>query len=148
MSRSSSALLAVVSIALLAAACGGDSGTSPSATTSSAPYSQTDLRVGTGAEATAGRRATVHYTLWLYDSSRTDNKGSLVESSVGRQPYVFTLGAGGVIRGWDQGVVGMKVGGQRRLVLPPELAYGASGNPPAIPRNATLVFDIELLDVQ
>ena len=148
MSRSSSALLAVVSIALLAAACGGDSGTSPSATTSSAPYSQTDLRVGTGAEARAGRRATVHYTLWLYDSSRADNKGSLVESSVGRQPFPFTLGAGGVIRGWDQGVVGMKVGGQRRLVLPPELAYGASGNPPAIPRNATLVFDIELLDVQ
>ena len=147
MSRSSAALLVVV-ISLLAAACGGDSGTSPSANTSSAPYSQTDLRVGTGTEATAGRRATVHYTLWLYDSGRADNKGTQVESSVGRQPFVFTLGAGQVIRGWDQGVVGMKVGGQRRLVLPPELAYGAAGSPPAIPRNATLVFDIELLDVQ
>jgi len=149
MLRSSAGLLVVLVISLIAAACGGgDSGTSPSPSTGSAPYSQTDLRVGTGAEATAGRRATVNYTLWLYDSGRAENKGTLVESSVGRQPFVFTLGAGQVIRGWDQGVVGMKVGGSRRLVLPPELAYGAAGSPPAIPRNATLVFDIDLLDVQ
>ncbi len=137
----------VLSMSLLAAGCGGDSGTSPSST-SSAPYSQTDLRLGTGAEVTAGRRATVNYTLWLYDSGRADNKGTLVESSVGGQPFTFTLGAGGVIRGWDQGVPGMRVGGLRRLVLPPELAYGANGSPPAIPRNATLLFEIELLAVQ
>ena len=149
MLRTSTALVIFLSACLLVANCGGgDSGTSPSSSTSSAPYSQTDLRVGTGTEATAGRRATVNYTLWLYDSGRAENKGTLVETSVGRQPFVFTLGAGQVIRGWDQGVVGMKVGGQRRLVLPPELAYGAAGSPPAIPRNATLVFDIDLLDVQ
>ena len=148
MLRSSAGLVIVLMISLTVAACGGDSGTSPSPSTGSAPYSQTDLRVGTGAEATVGRRATVNYTLWLYDSGRAENKGTLVESSVGRQPFVFTLGAGQVIRGWDQGVVGMRVGGSRRLVLPPELAYGAAGSPPAIPRNATLVFDIDLLDVQ
>ena len=134
------------SLSVFAAGCGGDSGTSPSPSPS-APYSQTDVRVGTGAEATAGRRVTVHYTLWLYDSGRLENKGTQVETSVGGQPFAFTLGAGGVIRGWDQGVPGMRVGGLRRLVLPPELAYGANGNPPAIPRNATLVFDIELLGV-
>jgi len=147
MLRSSLALVIVLTLSVLTAGCGGDYGTSPSST-SSAPYSQTDLRLGTGAEATAGRRATVNYTLWLYDAGRTENKGTLVETSVGAQPFPFTLGAGQVIRGWDQGVVGMKVGGLRRLVLPPELAYGASGSPPKIPGNATLLFEIELLAVQ
>jgi FKBP-type peptidyl-prolyl cis-trans isomerase len=147
MLRSSLALVIVLTLSVLTAGCGGDSGTSPSPT-STAPYSQTDLRLGTGAEATAGRRATVNYTLWLYDAGRTENKGTLVETSVGAQPFPFTLGAGQVIRGWDQGVVGMKVGGLRRLVLPPELAYGASGSPPKIPGNATLLFEIELLAVQ
>jgi FKBP-type peptidyl-prolyl cis-trans isomerase FkpA len=149
MSRFSAAVTLVIVMSTLAAACGGDSGTSPSST-ASAPYSQTDLRVGTGAEATTGRAATVNYTGWLYDAGRAENKGAQFDSSLsaGRQPFVFTLGAGQVIRGWDQGVVGMRVGGQRRLVLPPELAYGSAGRPPEIPRNSTLVFDIELLAVQ
>jgi FKBP-type peptidyl-prolyl cis-trans isomerase FkpA len=90
----------------------------------------------------------VNYTGWLYDPGQAENKGRQFDSSVGRQPFAFRLGAGGVIRGWDQGLVGMRVGGQRRLVIPPELGYGAGGNPPAIPSNATLVFDVELLDVQ
>ena len=141
------ALAIVLSVSVFAAGCGGDSGTSPSPT-SSAPYSQTDLRVGTGADATAGRRATVNYTLWLYDAGRAENKGTQIETSVGGAPFAFTLGAGGVIRGWDQGVVGMKVGGVRRLVLPPELAYGSAGSPPKIPGNATLLFEIELLGIQ
>jgi FKBP-type peptidyl-prolyl cis-trans isomerase FkpA len=89
----------------------------------------------------------VNYTGWLYNPSGTDGKGSQFDSSIGRAPFPFTLGAGQVISGWDRGVAGMRVGGQRRLVLPPELAYGSSGNGP-IPPNATLVFDIELLDAQ
>jgi FKBP-type peptidyl-prolyl cis-trans isomerase FkpA len=132
---------------ILVSACGGDSGTSPSAPPPTAPFSQTDLRVGTGADATAGRRITVNYTGWLYDPARPENKGAQFDTSVGRQPFTFVLGAGAVIRGWDQGVVGMKVGGQRRLVIPAELGYGPGGNGP-IPGGATLVFDIELLDVQ
>ena len=104
--------------------------------------------MGTGAEATTGKRASVNYTGWLYDPAQHEQKGRQFDTSVGRGPFAFTLGAGQVIRGWDQGVVGMKVGGQRRLIIPPELAYGASGaGNGAIPPNATLVFDIELLDV-
>jgi FKBP-type peptidyl-prolyl cis-trans isomerase FkpA len=111
------------------------------------PYSQTDIRVGTGAEALAGRRISVHYAGWLYDASAPENKGRQFDTSLGGAPYPFTLGAGMVIRGWDQGVAGMRVGGQRRLVIPPQLAYGAEGRGSAIPPNATLVFDIELLEV-
>ena len=136
--------LLVLSVSVVG--CGSSSTpTSPSA--ANVPYSQTDLVVGTGAEATAGRSLTVNYTGWFYDSTRADNKGTQFDSSVGRGPYAFTLGAGAVIRGWDQGVVGMRVGGTRRLVLPPDLAYGARGNN-SIPPNATLVFDIQLLTVQ
>lgn len=89
----------------------------------------------------------MNYIGWLYDPARPDQKGTQFDSSIGRGPYSFVLGAGAVIRGWDQGVNGMKVGGVRRLVIPPELAYGASGNGP-IPPNSTLVFEVELLDVQ
>jgi FKBP-type peptidyl-prolyl cis-trans isomerase FkpA len=114
------------------------------------PYTQTDLRVGTGTEATASRRVTVNYTGWLYAANAPENKGQQFDSSLspGRTPFAFTIGAGEVIRGWDQGVVGMRVGGQRRLVIPPALAYGSTGaGNGAIPPNATLVFDIELLSV-
>lgn len=129
------------------AACGSSDGPTEPTTLPSAPYSQTDLRVGTGAEATAGRAVSVHYTGWLFDPERPEQKGTQFDSSISRgQPFVFTLGTGGVIRGWDQGVPGMRVGGQRRLIIPPALGYGASGSGP-IPPNATLVFDIELLGV-
>ncbi len=148
MLRTPAALTIVLVISLMAAACGGgDSGSSPTGPTSSAPYSQTDLVVGTGAEATIGRVATVHYTLWLYDAGRAENKGTQVESSVGGQPFPFTVGARQVIAGWDRGVPGMKVGGTRRLVLPPDQAYGSQSRP-GIPPNSTLLFDIQLLAVQ
>jgi FKBP-type peptidyl-prolyl cis-trans isomerase FkpA len=138
----------VVAIATLPLLAGCGSSMSPQPATSSAPFSQTDLVVGTGAQAAAGKNLTVNYTGWLYDASQTDGKGQQFDSSVGRGPFPFTLGAGQVIPGWDRGIVGMKVGGKRRLIIPPELAYGAAGSPPAIPGNATLVFDVELLGVQ
>jgi FKBP-type peptidyl-prolyl cis-trans isomerase FkpA len=134
-------------IAVAAAACGGDDNPTGPSGTPRGEFAGTDLRVGTGAEAVAGRRLIVNYTGWLYDPSRPEQKGAQFDTSAGRGPFPFVLGAGGVITGWDRGVVGMRVGGQRRLVIPPELAYGSSGSGP-IPPNATLVFDIELLDVQ
>ena len=145
MFRSSRALVILFSLSVLTAGCGGDSGTSPSPS-SGAAYSQTDLRVGTGAEATTGRAATVHYTLWLYDAGRAETKGTQIETSVGGQPFTFTVGARQVIAGWDRGVPGMRVGGQRRLILPPDQAYGSQANG-RIPGNSTLVFDIELVAV-
>jgi len=111
-------------------------------------YTQTDLREGTGPMASSGHTATVNYTGWLYSADSPDQKGAQFDSSIGRGPFAFKLGAGRVIRGWDQGVQGMKVGGQRRLVLPPEFGYGARGSGSDIPPNATLVFDVELLDVK
>lgn len=106
-----------------------------------------DVVVGTGATATAGTTVTVHYTGWLYDEHTADHHGSKFDSSRDRnQPFTFELGAGDVIRGWDQGVEGMKVGGRRTLVIPSSLAYGTAGSGP-IPPNAALVFDIELLAV-
>ncbi len=101
-----------------------------------------DLNEGTGAEAVSGKQVSVHYTGTLTDGSKFD-------SSLDRgQPFDFLLGAGQVIQGWDQGVAGMKVGGQRRLTVPPEMGYGARGFPPVIPPNSWLVFDVQLLDVK
>jgi FKBP-type peptidyl-prolyl cis-trans isomerase FkpA len=101
-----------------------------------------DLQAGSGSEATAGREVVVHYTGWLPDGQKFD-------SSVDRaEPFSFVLGGGNVIAGWDEGVAGMKVGGRRRLVIPPDLGYGASGAGGTIPPNATLVFDVELLEVR
>lgn len=100
-----------------------------------------DLKVGIGAEATAGQNVKVHYTGWLTDGTKFD-------SSVDRgRPFEFPLGGGRVIAGWDQGVQGMRVGGKRRLTIPPELGYGARGAGGVIPPNATLVFEVELLGV-
>jgi FKBP-type peptidyl-prolyl cis-trans isomerase len=141
-------IFSLVSCLLLAAACSGDNPTSPTEVTGSAPYSATDLRVGTGAEAMTGRQAVVNYTGWLYSNTATDNKGRQFDTSIGRAPFAFTPGVTNVIQGWHQGVPGMRVGGLRRLVLPPSLAYGAAGRPPDIPQNATLLFEIELLSVQ
>ena len=100
-----------------------------------------DLADGAGAEATSGVTVRVHYTGWLIDGSKFDS------SRDRGVPFDFPLGAGQVIAGWDEGVVGMKIGGSRKLVIPPELGYGSAGAPGAIPPNATLVFDVELLDV-
>jgi FKBP-type peptidyl-prolyl cis-trans isomerase len=109
---------------------------------------KTDNKVGTGAEAVAGHEVSVHYTGWLYDEKAPDHKGKKFDSSRDRnEPFQFSLGAGMVIKGWDQGVAGMKIGGQRTLVIPPQLGYGARGAGGVIPPNATLVFDVELLGV-
>ena len=105
------------------------------------------LRVGSGAEATSGAVVTVIYPGWLYDASKLDGKGVQFDTSIGGDPFAFTLGIGQVIQGWDQGIPGMKVGGLRRLVIPPSLGYGAVRYGP-IPPDATLIVDIELTDVQ
>lgn len=108
-----------------------------------------DVKQGTGAEAKTGRPVVVHYTGWLYDPAAPDGHGKKFDSSVDRgAPFGFFLGEGKVIKGWDQGVVGMKVGGKRTLIIPPELGYGERGAGGVIPPNATLVFDVELLQVQ
>lgn len=114
---------------------------------SSAPFSQTDLRVGSGTAAVTGSAVTVQYTGWFYDGSKADKRGVQFDTSTGQSALTFTLGAGQVVQGWEQGLVGMSVGGLRRLVIPPSMAYGSSRYA-TIPPNTTLVFDIELLDVQ
>ena len=109
----------------------------------------TDTKVGGGATATSGTEVTVHYTGWLYDANAADQHGKKFDSSRDRrEPFAFRLGAGMVIKGWDEGVAGMKVGGARTLVIPADLGYGARGAGGVIPANATLVFDVELLDVR
>ena len=105
------------------------------------------MRVGTGTEALNGRRATVNYTGWLYSTTAADNKGTQFDTSYDKTPFAFLVGGGNVIRGWDIGVPGMRIGGQRQLIIPPELGYGVLGNG-TIPGNATLIFEIELLAVQ
>ena len=108
-----------------------------------------DVKQGTGVEAVPGKAVVVHYTGWLYDTSKPDSHGAKFDSSRDRNaPFGFVLGAGRVIAGWDQGVAGMKVGGQRTLVIPPQLGYGARGAGGVIPPDATLIFDVELLDVK
>jgi FKBP-type peptidyl-prolyl cis-trans isomerase len=110
---------------------------------------KTDVKQGVGDLATAGKNVSVHYTGWLYDAAAPDHHGKKFDSSRDRnEPFEFPLGAGRVIKGWDQGVEGMKVGGQRTLVIPANLGYGARGAGGAIPPNATLVFDVELLGVR
>lgn len=152
----------IVAAIAAATACGSDSPTTPTVVTTTAPYSATDLVVGTGTvTASAGNRLNVSYTGWLHDNTKPDAKGKQFDAQAS---FTFTLGVGQVIKGWDQGIIaqpgaqpgnsipiGMKVNGQRRLVLPPDLAYGSAGagtGPNAIPPNATLVFDITLLSFQ
>ena len=110
---------------------------------------KTDIKPGNGEVATTGKKVTVHYTGWLYDEAASGHQGKKFDSSLDRhEPFEFPLGGGQVIPGWEQGVEGMKVGGQRLLIIPPELAYGARGAGGVIPPNAKLVFDIELLSVK
>ena len=131
----------VTPVATQAAVEGGPPPVSGEATMTESGLQIIDVEVGTGAEAQAGQTVLVHYTGWLADGTKFD-------SSVDRgQPFPFALGAGQVIPGWDEGVAGMKVGGKRRLILPPDLAYGPAGRPPVIPPNAELTFDVELLEV-
>lgn len=136
-------LTLAAAVLAVAAACGD----SPVAPVNMARYSQADLTVGSGAEAVDGSTVTVQYTGWLYNEAREDQKGAQFDTSIGREPFTFTLGRGQVIAGWDRGVAGMKVGGTRRLIIPPSLGYGGTRRGP-IPPWATLVFDIELLGVQ
>ncbi len=123
---------------------------SPAAAAMGAPTAlkTIDRKVGTGALAEAGSPVAVHYTGYLYDATATDNKGKKFDSSVDRKvPFGFIVGAGRVIKGWDEGVPGMKVGGQRTLIIPPDKGYGERGAGADIPPNATLVFDVELMSV-
>jgi FKBP-type peptidyl-prolyl cis-trans isomerase FkpA len=145
-------LLLSAALVLSAAACSSqksdsstDAGFVPTTiTTPSSPFRSVDLVVGTGTLAVAGNRVTVSYGGWLFDPNQTDSKGRQFDLS---NAFTFTLGTGQVIKGWDQGVVGMRVGGQRRLTIPPDLAYGSQGVGSTIPPNATLVFDIRLISV-
>lgn len=109
----------------------------------------TDKKPGKGVKARVGHEVAVHYTGWLYDAAAANYKGKKFDSSRDRgQPFIFPLGQGVVIEGWDKGVEGMKIGGQRTLIIPPHLGYGARGAGDAIPPNATLVFDVELLAIR
>ena len=135
--------LVVVFVALGVAAC-SDSNAIPTAPSVNVPFSTQDLRVGTGAEAATGRNVTVNYNGWVFNSAGTDNKGSRFDAGT----FSFTVGSG-VIPGFSQGVVGMRVGGLRRITIPPNLAYG--NDPPpggVIRRNETLIFEVELVSVQ
>jgi FKBP-type peptidyl-prolyl cis-trans isomerase FkpA len=134
----------IVVVALLGGvvAC-ADTPTGPSTT---APYSQLELRIGSGVEAVVGNTVSVNYTGWLYDPSQPDLKGLQFDSSVGLTPLVFQIGVGGVIAGFDRGVTGMRVGGARRVIIPPSLGYGGTRNN-SIPPFSSLVFDIELVEI-
>ncbi len=138
--------------ALTLSACKAESTTTqekPAMTTNITELQKIDTQLGTGREAEPGFNIGVHYTGWLYDEKATDNKGKKFDSSLDRnQPFDFALGAGQVIQGWDEGFAGMKVGGKRTLIIPSEMGYGARGAGGAIPPNATLIFDVELLDVK
>lgn len=141
--RSFPPIVALVLAPAVMAGC-NDSETAPS---NFAPFTQTDLRVGTGTDAENGATLTVHYTGWLFDQDAPAQKGPQFDTSTGRGPLSFVLGAGQVIAGWDQGIAGMKVGGLRRLIIPPSLGYGGVRNQ-SIPPNSTLVFEVELVEVQ
>jgi FKBP-type peptidyl-prolyl cis-trans isomerase FkpA len=146
MRRVSVVCLSMLSL-LGGAACGSPTTDQMSATASPEKLVVTDVTVGTGDAVTTGAWVRVHYTGWLQDPAATDGKGASFDSSHTRaEPFVFQVGKQKVIRGWDEGLVGMRKGGTRRLVIPSSLGYGARGAGGAIPPNATLVFDIELLD--
>ena len=134
----------VLMMTTLLMGCGGGDG--PTAPTVNVPFSVTELRAGTGREAVTGKGVTVHTRGGSTTRISRTTKGACSTRRSTGQPYSFVLGAGAVIPGWDQGLVGLKVGGVRQLVIPPDLAYGAAGRGP-IPPNATLLFEVELLAV-
>ncbi len=146
-----------ISVSLLLTACGGNANSAAKSVEVAAPktmaaapsFQQIDTVVGTGATAKSGQTVSVHYTGWLYDAAAADKRGSKFDSSVDRgQPFEFPLGAGRVIKGWDQGFAGMQVGGKRTLIIPADMGYGARGAGNSIPPNATLLFDVEMLGVK
>jgi FKBP-type peptidyl-prolyl cis-trans isomerase FkpA len=132
-------IVAIVAATLTLTACTAN----PAGPANASAFQQTDIKAGTGAAAASGSTITVNYTGWLYDASKTDGKGAQFDTN-GTTPFSLVLGTGAVIQGWDQGIVGMQVGGIRRLIIPPSLAYGDIRHG-VIPANATIVFDIELL---
>ena len=137
-----------LSLGLIVAGVGALSAcTSPTSPTVKASFASSDLRVGTGDTAASGNTLMVHYIGWLYDDTKSDKKGAQFDASPAGQPFVFKLGFAQVIQGWDQGLVGMKVGGLRKLIVPSELAYGRVGAGSSIPPNATLVFEVELISL-
>jgi FKBP-type peptidyl-prolyl cis-trans isomerase FkpA len=139
--------IGVVALVALIAACSGKPGVVPTDGVNS--MQSVEIKPGTGEAVTAGKIAVVQYTGWLYDAAAKDNKGKQFDSSrTSGRPFRFPVGAGQVIKGWDQGVVGMKVGGSRRLIIPADLAYGDSGAGGVIPPGATLVFDIDLVAIE
>jgi FKBP-type peptidyl-prolyl cis-trans isomerase FkpA len=135
----------LLAAALLLSACGGGSSSASDAPTA---LQTQDTAVGTGATAVAGSTATVNYTGWLYLGTAVNFHGLQFDTSIGKVPFSFKVGAGQVIQGWDLGVAGMKVGGTRTLIIPASLGYGASGIAGLIPPNTALVFTVELLAVQ
>ena len=147
------ARIAILGLIAALAACSGKPeakapATAPPASAMTGLQSAT-LKEGTGAAVSAGQIAVVQYTGWLYESAASDHKGKQFDSSLTRrEPFKFPLGTGSVIKGWDQGVVGMKIGESRRLTIPSDLAYGDAGAGGVIPPGATLVFDIELVGIE
>ena len=147
-------LLAVISISAGINGCGSNSQKEAKSVIVAVPatepaFQKIDAVVGSGDVATKGQTVTVHYTGWLFDPSASNNKGEKFDSSVDRgKPFNFPLGAGRVIKGWDEGVAGMKIGGKRTLIIPSEMGYGARGAGSKIPPNATLLFDVELLNLK
>ena len=139
--RPLAAAVALIALAAGASSC-GETPTSPS----DQPFTVTDVKAGSGAIAVNGSLLAVHYIGWLYNPGVTDGKGGVFDTSRTGTPFVFTLGNNEVITGWDQGLVGMAVGGVRRLVIPPNLAYGAERSGP-IPPYSTLIFEVELLGI-
>ena len=145
----------LVIIITITAACSGKSQAPPASAAAPAAHAVTSLQTvtlkpGTGATVGGGQIAVVQYTGWLYEDGATDHKGKQFDSSrtAGREAFKFPVGTGSVIKGWDQGVLGMKVGESRRLTIPPDLAYGDSGTGGVIPPGATLVFDVELVGIE
>jgi FKBP-type peptidyl-prolyl cis-trans isomerase FkpA len=134
---------------VLVSGCGGSPNGNGTAPPPPAGFSQVDLSTGTGTQAGKGAHVTVKYTGWIYDAAKPDSKGTRFDSTDDHGPFEFTLGVGEVIPGWDQGFNGMRVGGKRRLIIPPNLGYGNEGTPGGpIPPGAGLVFDVELVNVR
>jgi len=150
-------ITASLSLSVLLSACGSNANSeaksvevpAPKVVAAAPTFQKIDSVIGTGDTASAGQTVSVHYTGWLFDANATDNKGKKFDSSVDRgRPFEFPLGAGRVIKGWDNGFEGMKVGGKRTLIIPPEMGYGERGAGSSIPPNATLLFDVEMLGVK